>query len=741
MVCHELFLSRAHYALMPCVGAAGTQNRNLVKKHIEQQGSLPVRSFKSFLIGPARVGKTTARRRLTGEISNISPDEIVPSTGIEAPLTVQLYHPTEQSSVLLSTGWRSQGLEEQCRSLCSRVLNTPTDPPTSSTSSSTSSQPIESSSQSTGSVAAHSSTQHLSRLTSLVKQGDLTQSTKDEVTTTLTALVKAEEWETIRDFLTDIQAFTLLHIIDIGGQPEFHEVLPLLLHGLALNLIFLNVTQDLDSPYTVVYRDDKEGSNSIQYESEFTIREIIQRALCTISSLQTTEYHKPVAILIGTHVDLTSKAAVLSLDQTIQESFKDADFLKNDVLCTVNKEDEEETRYIHPLDNVSEDSTDIEELRELITRIVYQRFPTEEVPTGALLLQLILRMKFDPHPGWCSVEDCVKIAESCGISREDLLKENGILDYLHDRFGTILFYRKVVGLCLRVIVNANIIMGPPSELFVQAFGAKKGEPKTAKHIRATGEISQRLMNNACRPGNGDTHVKKKVHKTDDKIPTDEIVALLQSRCVIYKEAISANNDPVYFMPAVLYPDHNVAKESSDPALLASLDIPPILFVPSTEYAPLGQFSATAVELSKEWKLDKKAKQYRNRIKFLAKCEDGRLLHVEFRTLSTHLELRVLPQASPQPIDPRLMIESYHMVWKSIAKVASLYAHTRGVRWKLGFYCPRAVRLGQHPHSATCESEDNPQEMICSQKGCREGLVPLDNKHKCWFTVSVVHVCH
>ena len=93
-------------------------------------------------------------------------------------------------------------------------------------------------------------------------------------------------------------------------------------------------------------------------------------------------------------------------------------------------------------------------------------------------------------------------------------------------------------------------------MFVQAFGAKKGEPKTAEHIRATGEISQRLMINVCKQGNGDSHVKKKkmVHKADDRIPTDEIVALLEFRCIIYKEARSSNNDPVYFMPAVLYPD-------------------------------------------------------------------------------------------------------------------------------------------------------------------------------------------
>ena len=99
---------------------------NIVKRHIQQQGSVGVRSLKGLMIGPSRVGKTTARRRLTHEIVHISPDEVVPSTGIDAPITVQLYRDIDRSSVLLSEGgWRSQGLEEQCRALCSCILNLP----------------------------------------------------------------------------------------------------------------------------------------------------------------------------------------------------------------------------------------------------------------------------------------------------------------------------------------------------------------------------------------------------------------------------------------------------------------------------------------------------------------------------------------------------------------------------------------------------------------------------------------
>ena len=489
------------------------------------------------MIGPSRVGKTTARRRLTHEIVRISPDEVVPSTGIDAPITVQLYRDIDRSSVLLSEGgWRSQGLEEQCRALCSRILSPPAAP-----SSSRSRRRINRRVMSTTRTSTAAS--NSPGPATLVQDWDnLTHHTRDElVATALTTLVKDEDWETIQEFLKNTDILSFLHFIDIGGQPEFHEILPLLLHGMALNMVFFNVTHDLDSPYTVVYRAD--GSSSIQYESEYTIREIIQRALCSISSLQTSPDHKPAAILIGTHLDQTSEAAVLTLDRSIRQSFQDDYFMRRDVLCSVNKPGEEK-RYIHPLNNVSADSSDIEGLRELITRIVHKRFTPQQVPTGALLLHLILRMRFDPSPGWCSLEECAVMAEHCGISREDLLGEEGVLQYLHDKYGTILYYGRLTKLGKRVIVNVNLIMKPPAELFVSAFGAVGGEPETAKLMRLTGEVSHRLMNKACSESSTD----------EAGIPTDEIVELLESCYILYKNARSASEEEVYFLPCLLYPD-------------------------------------------------------------------------------------------------------------------------------------------------------------------------------------------
>ena len=673
----------------------------VVKEHIKQQGSVDMLSLKSYLIGPPGVGKTTTLRRLTGEITHSNS-----STGIDAPLTFQLYHDTEQSSVLITEGWKSQGLSEQCQALCSYILNpqssgndtqqnatsledssfsgkqstsikssslekpspsveipssvTPSTPSsvTPSTPSLVTPSTPSSLTQSTSmSSAAPSSSAEIifdtesidietssipspSASDSITSQlGSATE--QDEITPIISSLMKQKSWREIRDFLKSNE-FTLLHIVDIGGQPEFHEILPLILHGHALNLIFFDMSHDLDSPYKVVYRSKDSDSSPIEYDSEFTARLVIQRALHSISSLQSNaKYNKPAAILVGTHRDKCSEERVRDLEQFFQEAF--AYFIDKGVLCRVSKPGEKK-RYIYPVNNVSGDSSDIEGLRELITTIVHSdRFDTERMrmPTGTLLLHLTLRVKFDPDPGWCHLDECVKIAQGCGISREDLLKKGGILQYLHDRFGTILHYHlpnQEYGLKIsqRVIVNTNLIMRPPVDLLVTAFGTNTSEQEEAEKIRRTGEIEHRLMERACSSSRG--------HQSNsNKIPTDEIVELLKSRYILYENAQSDSKEPFYFLPCLLYPDHEIEQDHS---LLDFLAYPPILLIPEAGYVPLGPFPATVVKLSQSshWKLASRPR-FRNRIRFYFQLPSERKLDVELRALSTHLEFRIRHNAS------------------------------------------------------------------------------------------------
>ena len=134
-------------------------------------------------------------------------------------------------------------------------------------------------------------------------------------------------------------------------------------------------------------------------------------------------------------------------------------------------------------------------------------------------------------------------------------------------------------------------------------------------------------------------------------------------------------------------------------------------------------------------------RFRNRIRFYFNDdrEEG-LVHVEIRSLVSHMEVRCLTDAV---INPRLILECRRQLWSMFYEVCSLYPHTRDVLWDFGFYCPHAVQSGRRPHPARCHSKNKPQHVICSMRDCQGGPVGLENKHKCWFTVSacsVVYYC-
>ena len=542
--------------------------------------------------------------------------------------------------------------------------------------------------------------------------------------TVITSLVKAQDWKAVREKLKAIEDMTILHMMDCGGHPECHEILPLLLEGRSLSLLFLNLTHGLDKTYKVVFRG-REGPSYIEYESVFTAREVLQRILCSISSLQSGAHkEKPVALLVGSYRGDTNAEDVLTLNTSVQEAMKS--FIDKDILFAVNDQKQD---YIATLDNMTDDQGDIEELRRVILNIIESRFEPDPIPTAWLVLHLLLRTKYEKEPGWCTVDECVKVASACGIKKDELLRpDDGILCYIHKHYGTLLYYRKVAGLCQKVICDPNIILHPFTRAFLFSFACNRGYKQTASRIRATGEIPHDLMETIC------------AAKSTDPIPTSEIVSLLSNRYIIYENVRSAKGTREYFMPCLLQPDASVVKEASDPTTLSSLTPAPLLLVPhSTGYVPLGLFPALVVKLSEPpWKLKEKEQEqeqdrFRNRIQFKVRAGNKPTITVEFRQHPSYLELRLPKQAFSEK-DLSVLICCRRKLWEALVQVSSEYRHMEQVIWHFGFYCPCGLQPEGKPHSALCMQsvEDTPPDMECREYGqdyC------LEKKHKIWFTVS------
>ena len=682
-------------------------------------------SLKMLFCGLPCTGKTATMLRLSNQLRCLDQsDPPIPSTGFEKPLTVEVYQTTVKQSVMITgTGvggkpeWKYQDLEQQGQDLYSRIL--------------------KSSSNNTASLVMASSSSQFD-----VDSGDAAQEQDDNVLTSqlsafdeeqaiLTSLVKARDWDSVREKLKVIEDMTILHMMDCGGHPECHEILPLLLEGRALNLIFLNLTHDLDKTYNVVFRG-REGPSSIKYESVFTAREVLQCILCSISSLQSgANKEKPVALLVGTYLDQTKEQAVLTLERSVQEALES--FIASDILFQI-----EEGKYIATLDNMSEDQGDIDELRKVILTVIETRFQPEPIATAWLLIHLLLRAKYEREPGWCTVEECVKVAVACGIKteellgKEELLWEDGILRYIHKHYGTLLYYPTVPGLCDKVICDPNIILHPVTRTFLFAFACNPGHIQTAKSIRATGEIPHDLMKTIC------------ATKSTDPIPTSEIVALLQDCYILYKSVRNAAGTRRYFMPCLLQPDSSVVSEACNPTALSSLNPAPLLFVPrSTGYVPLGLFPALVVKMSDTWDL-KEEERFSNRIQFRVIQTRKQTRSVELRQHPSYLELRLLPASpmvAPQVTDFSILNSCRQQLWKALCKVSSEYPHMRDVVWQFGFYCPGGLQPGGQPHSAVCLTKEEmveaaPVDMQCFHKPhCKGEDFLLEVKHKSWFKVS------
>ena len=664
-----------------------SESKLLIQQHIQRQGQLKgVCSLKMLLCGPPETGKTTTMLRLTNNLRCIDPNGLqLPSTVLDKPRTIQLHH-------MLIGDEKIWSFEESAKKLGQSLYSLILDP-----SHTTDATPIISDDRA-GSSARQD--------TAAVRNIDLEE---------VTQLAEAEEWVEVKEKLTEFERITILYVIDSGGQPECHEILPLLLDGHVLSLIFLDLTKELGDKHPVLFRTGETTACTWKPLSDITTGEVIQRILTSVSSLR-SDHYKSFAVFVGTYLDRATQCQVLSLDRAVQSAFKV--FIDENIVCPV---EDELTEYIVTLDNTSNDQGDIESLRTLILRIVNEQFRYDQkdgVPTGWMLLHLILRHKYQ-EKGWCTMAECIATAASCGITENELPL---VLKYIHKNYGTILYYPDVLEDI--VICDPDVILSPLKSAFEFVFACKfvtKGA--VTKRIRSTGEISHDDLEYCFK-------------KDGVSLPTPDVIALFK-HCHILCETGCRE----FFMPCLLQTDNNIIEEANDPQNLASLNPAPILFVPTSEFqincaTPLGVFSALVVEMSADgkWKCNKSEFCYKNRIQFdVVDRTSGRTYTIELRLYATYIELRHIHGL----IDSKVLVAFHRELCDALDRVSQQFGHTKGIKWNWGFYCPGSLSEGGRPHLALVK-RDVPavQDMTCIfDPPCGNRIIDLEEKHKRWFEVS------
>ena len=108
-----------------------------------------------------------------------------------------------------------------------------------------------------------------------------------------------------------LAAFRIIQIIDSGGQPQFHEILPIFLQRLYFYVFVFRLCDELSSrPQIEYYVDGKPVGKS--FTSSQTIEQLLQHCAQTIYSHRSSpgnESEGPLIMIIGTHLDQEKRSS------------------------------------------------------------------------------------------------------------------------------------------------------------------------------------------------------------------------------------------------------------------------------------------------------------------------------------------------------------------------------------------------------------------------------------------------
>ena len=408
--------------------------------------------------------------------------------------------------------------------------------------------------------------------------------------------------------LLNLLGSTLLNIHDIGGQPCFLEMLPALSTGPAMYLVFLDLSKDLDKPYKIPF--NREDTVITPYDALHTVESTISQILSAITSVHCISREtswlditkavkfrekfecfkkvKPVSALIGTHKDLLKENSEQKLEN-IDVSLKRITSEYSKIVAHPDI-----SKCFFAVDNLNgTDESDVGPIRDFMSTIFRSHFKDAflPIPPNWLWFSLILRREYRI----VSMVDCVDIAQSLGIDREEI---DFILWYLHFCTGSLMYYPDIPDDWFKnhIICSPQVVFDSISELIVASIRTLHSEGAfmeyEKKEMIQMGQFSIESIEKYC----ARYQVKKNLGKVE-LIPPMQLVKLLNHvnllSPITHKES-DGSERITYFMPAVL--DCAAQDELTTPPPPDKNNPEPFFITFNCGYIPTGTFCGLITRL-------------------------------------------------------------------------------------------------------------------------------------------------
>ena len=478
----------------------------LFLQECRKNGKIQLRPVKCILSGLPRVGKSSFLLRLQGKKPWLQSGDTLHSSGFESPVNIRILEPTQFSTTTIN----NKGLWVVADTLTKEgyilIQQTKQKKPSNPT-------------EFIGATPYFSETSQYEPVETVLPT--VTEPTKD--LNSQEALdsehYKLKPFDPTREFIShvltseglpsleDLEESITVYFMDTGGQPEFHELFPPILHGPALHLVFFNASVDLDKPVEVHYCHKEKSIGSVKYTTNVSSIEIVHQLLSSFYCLQQQkESQQSVSVLLGSYIDQLGEnksQRIKEVSDRLSKVLEPTAFYENAFL--VSQKPENSNPIFLPIDNFTASEYELEEIKEFLLYVFYKTFSQISLPVTWAAFHLILRHRYEKSTGVCTLKVCENLAVSCGIDKKDV---PNVLRYLHNKLGTILYYEDVNDLNKLVICDPNVLFHGISHLVTVSFAGSGPYRTIAEKIRSTGEIPLRVLKEA-KPLNPDCPLKVK----------------------------------------------------------------------------------------------------------------------------------------------------------------------------------------------------------------------------------------
>ena len=533
----------------------------------------------------------------------------------------------------------------------------------------------------------------------------------------------------------------LIHMIDTGGQPEYMENMPGLIHSCHLAILVMNLLYDVDDHPSIHYHEEgKEYKRALR--SQYSNRQIIQKLAATLQakrfSLKKGQCFRLFSV--ATHRDCVPESELSTRVEAYHQALKSILLPADDNELIFYSEDE-----IPFVLNLKEpDSTDIGKLN-LIRQRVRESGVGEVVKTpGAFLIfeQELAEYATKAGRGIVSLDECLEVGAKLKMSHEMVM--SGLI-FLNRQF-TFLYFRSVLPNLVFVQPQVPLDCINAIVQFNYKVPLLKGVTKNLISSLRDGIITEEILSHQHLSKCFIPNLYEPHHAIDLLCHTLTLAPLSREPQAKSGNTPNVENKPLppvkrerekreYLMMSLRQP---ISDKEIPKYIPVSSDIAPLVIQFTKNCVPLSCFSRMISCLLSmyDWKLSRADDGSPECLASnIVSLYDSQLpVQIILRDATSHIEVHIRPdEGFTCDISPKICFQIRENIFSATKQVFDSM-HLAGIEILPAFICPCSKSSIDTHFSSLHSSIDSKKFLRCSKTGKNAG--PVEKKHRLWLDTPV-----